>query len=78
MKDKGLYSKFFGSRGTTNDLPFNTKALLTRAIICIQRKIFANHRGYGAYAFASKPMDLDESIDTISEMIKRGVPFMAG
>ncbi len=71
-------AKIFGDRGTSTDLPFNTTAILTRAIIYTQRKIFANHHGYGAYAYAPKPLDLDEAIDIIADKIRRGEPFMAG
>lgn len=78
MKHIGFFARIFGPRGTAKDLPFNAIALFTRGIIYIQRKLFANHRGYGAYAYAPLSIDLDTAIDTIADKIRCGTPFMAG
>ena len=78
MDDTGIFARIFGARHMTPEIPFNFKALVTHGIVFLQRELFANHRGYGAYAWAPEPMDLDESIDVIAEKIRRGEPFMAG
>lgn len=78
MEDSGIFSKLFGARGTSPELPFNAMALVTRTIIFLQRTIFANRRGYGAYAYAPISIDLDTAIDAIADKIQCGTPFMAG
>ena len=55
------------------------KALFTRGIIFLQRKIYKNDKsGAGAYALAPQALGLDESIDFIKGKIIEGKPFFAG
>ena len=62
------------------EIPFNLKALITRAIIYLGRKIYHNTRGYGAYSLAPKntALDFDQTVDYLYEHILAGKPFMAG
>lgn len=59
-------------------LPFNTNAFLTHAIIYLQRKIFANKKGYGAYSYMPTVLSADDTINLIAEKIRSGTPFMSG
>ena len=62
----------------TPEMPFNVKALVTHAIIFLQRKLFVNKHGRGAFCHAPDCMPLDDSIDLIADHICKGIPLMAG
>lgn len=64
---------------TCDEIPMDLKALLTRGVIYIQRKVFKNDKtGYGAYALAPKALELDAAINLIASKILKGTPFFAG
>ena len=78
MDDTGLIARIFGAKHMTPELPFNLWALFTHTIIYLQRKIFANRKGRGAYAYMPSALSFDATIDLIAERIRKGEPFMAG
>jgi len=64
---------------TCEEIPMDSKALFTRAIIFLQRKIYKNGAtGRGAYALAPKGLGLDEAIDFIEKNVRENKPFLAG
>lgn len=73
-----MFCTIFSNRHMGDELPFNLKALFTRAVIYLGRKIYKNTKGQGAYALAPHGLDFNETIDWLRERIKEGKPFMAG
>lgn len=78
MDDTGLIARIFGAKHMTPEMPFNLWALFTHTLIYLQRKIFANKNGRGAYSYMPHVLSIDETIDLIAEKIQKGEPFMAG
>ena len=83
MTLSGINSRIFSARHMGEDLPFDMKALFTRAIIYLGRRLYRNDRtGWGAYALAPREtaLDIDGTIDLIASKIANPdeAGFMAG
>ena len=64
---------------TCDEIPMDLKALATRTVIYLQRKIYKNDKtGRGAYALAPKGLNLDEAINLIEKNVRENKPFLAG
>lgn len=53
-------------------------ALFTRGIICTQRKVFGNKKGWGACSMMPGTLSHRDSVDFIRQGILSGKPFMVG
>jgi len=73
-----IASRLMGVGHTNVEIPFDLKALMTRAIIVLQRNLYGNKAGRGACSTMPNALTYHESVDFIRAGILSGKPFMAG